>query len=360
MRPGWGRLGSRLSISLLAIVVTAVVLELGATVWEGIMASGRDGWTLVASRRLDLVEYGDGDRIYYLFEPNKTYRWEGVDVEVNSYGIRGPEISEGTGIEQLRILNLGDSVPFGWEVEFEETYGHILQEGLQRGNFELNVEVITVAIPGWTPAMAHSYLVDQGLALDPDVVVLAVTVVNDIYGTGPRVSRQGSVTDWLRDHTHAWPVLTTQARLLLARTVDPRFLPVLNPPRAAEAYYPLDEDDPRWANLVDPILDIQRACEKAGIPFLVVIFPTAMQINQEAHPDLPQRMLEDLGLQLEVSVIDLLPIYKQECSRMGWDACAGLENHLFADVWMHPSARGHELAAQALASAIDRVMTSTE
>jgi len=358
MRADLGRLGSGLLISLLAIVVTAVVLETLATVWEGIMANGRNGWTLVASRRLDLVKYGEGDRIYYLFEPNKTYRWEGIDVEIDSYGIRGPEISQDKGPEQFRILNLGDSVPFGWEVEFEETYGHILQQGLLLRNSERNVEVITVAIPGWTPAMAHSYLVDQGLALDPDLVVLAVTVVNDIYGSGPQVSRHGSVTDWLRDNTHTWPVLTTQARLLLARALDPSFLPVLNPPRSAQAYFPLNEDDPRWANLLDPILDIERACEKAGIPLLVVIFPTAMQINEDAHPDLPQQMLEDLGVQLEVQVIDLMPIYRQECSRVGLDECTGLENHLFADVWMHPSARGHELAGQALYSAIDHVMSS--
>jgi hypothetical protein len=323
------------------------------------MADGRDGWTLVASRRLDLVPYGEGDRIYYLFEPNQMYRWEGIEVEINSYGIRGPEISEAGGNEPFRILNLGDSIPFGWEVEFEETYGRILQQELQLRYSDRQIEVITVAIPGWTPAMAHSYLMDQGLALKPDGVVLAVTIVNDIFGDGPQVSRPGSVTDWLRDHTHAWPVLTTQVRLLLARTVNPGFLPVLNPPRTAQAYYPGDEDDPRWGNLLDPVLAIARACETAGIPLWVVVFPTAMQVSEDAHPDLPQQMLKDLGEQLDAQVVDLLPVYRQECMRVGLEACAGLENHLFADVWMHPSARGHELAAQALYSAIAPVMSST-
>jgi hypothetical protein len=359
LRADLRRLGSGLLISFLAIVVTAVVLELGAAVWEAIMANGRNGWTLVASRRLDLVSYGEGDQLYYLFEPDKKYRWEGIDVEINSYGIRGPEISEDMGSDQFRILNLGDSIPFGWEVEFEEIYGQVLEQSLQLSNPDVEVGVITVAVPGWTPTMAHNYLLDQGLALEPDLVILAVTVVNDIYGSGPQVSRDGSVTDWLRDNTHAWPVLTTQARLLLARTLDPRFLPVLNPPRSAQAYYPLDEDDPRWASLLDPVVDIQQACEELGIPFLVVIFPTAMQVNEEAHPDLPQQMLEDLGLQLEMQVVDLLPAYRQECSRVGPEKCTGLENHLFADVWMHPSNIGHELAAQALSSAVSPTISST-
>lgn len=352
-------LASGVSISILAVVATVVVLEAAATLWEGIMARGHNGWTLVASRRLDLIKHGDGDQVYYLFEPNKSYRWEGIDVEIDSYGIRGPEIAVDKDPDQLRILNLGDSIPFGWEVEFSETYGQRLQHMLEQGDSGNNVEVITVAIPGWTPAMAHSYLLDQGLALDPDMVVLAITVVNDIYGNGPQVSQDGSVTDWLRDKTHVWPVLTTETRVLLARTLGPRFLPVLNPPRSAQSYYPLDRDDPRWSNLLNPVLEIQEICEKLGIPLMVVVFPTAMQVNEDAHPDLPQQMLRDLGSQLGIQVIDLLPVYKEECTRIGLEKCEGLENHLFADVWMHPSPRGHELAGQALYPAVDLLISPT-
>ncbi len=44
----------------------------------------------------------------------------------------------------------------------------------------------------------------------------------------------------------------------------------------------------------------------------------------------------------------MLPVYRQACDEAGEVACEGFENHLFADVWMHPNELGHQLAAGAL------------
>jgi hypothetical protein len=48
------------------------------------------------------------------------------------------------------------------------------------------------------------------------------------------------------------------------------------------------------------------------------------------------------------NLIDLLPVYREACEAVGPGACDGYVNHLFADVWMHPNARGHRLAANVL------------
>ncbi len=280
-----------LLISSISILVLVGGLELVAYFWERSTAQGPLGWTLVASRRLDLEVHGSPDRPYYLFRPHVSYLWEGIHVKINSFGFRTAEFripkSEGT----YRILNVGDSVAFGWEVRQEDTYGRQLERLLNARIDGRRYEVINAGTPGWTIESERNFLLLEGLSYQPDMVLLDVTVVNDIYGRGPAVLQNRNLIHWLRDNTYTWPFLTTQARFLLARQRGPQAIPVLNPPRDASAYYPLEADSPVWDEIWSLILEMHEAAQARGIPFVLVVFPTAFQVNSSAHPDVPQRVL---------------------------------------------------------------------
>ncbi len=338
---------ARLLISAIAIVLCLGTLELIGVLWELSTAQGQYGWTLVASRRLELEPAGSVDRPYSLLRPNTRAIWEGIPVETNSQGFRDEEFSQIKPDGRYRILNLGDSIAFGWEVQQESTYGSQLEHLLNAQKNGLRYEVINTAVPGWSLLDERNFLLEQGLSYQPDLVLLDFTTVNDV-GLSQSVEGKKTLFTWLRDHTHAWPFLTIQTRFLLSRYVGPEAIPVLNPLDDPKVYFPVDENDPVWEKVWAPIAEMAEKCKERGIDFVIVLFPTAFQINSSQHPDTPQKALNKRAAAAQIQLVDLTPIYKAACEDLGPRACDGYVNELFVDVWMHPTALGHRLAAEAL------------
>jgi hypothetical protein len=344
--PRTSRLLRGLLISTVTLVVLAAALEVVGYAWERHTSAGPLGWALVASRRLVLEPKGLPERVYYLAEPGRQYRWGDIPVAINSRGLRDEEHAADKPAATRRILNLGDSVVFGWNVRQGDTYGAQLQQLLSARGGQ-RTEVIDAGIPGWTIEHARNFADQEGFAYAPDAVVLDITVVNDVYGSGPHLSSGSPLVDWLRDETHLWPFLTTQARFLAARRYGPEAIPALNPPTAPEAYYPLDEQSPVWEELWRWIADLDAGCRRRGVPLVLLVFPTGFQIN-DGHPDVPQRVFARRAAAAGIAMVDLLPIYQAACQAHGAESCRGLVNLLSADVWMHPTPLAHRLAAEAL------------
>lgn len=100
-----------------------------------------------------------------------------VTVAVNALGMRGPERGTSKPAGTARILLLGDSFAFGWGVEQEETFGARLERLLTERVGA--VEVLSAAVPGWSTDQHSIYQRTQGLALGPDLILLA-TSENDL------------------------------------------------------------------------------------------------------------------------------------------------------------------------------------
>lgn len=339
-----------LLISFLTILICLSGIELAGYIWEKKTAQGPLGWTLVASRRLHLEREGSSEYPYYLFKPNEDYLWGGIPVHIDSRGFRTQEFKIPKPAHTYRILNIGDSVAFGWDVPQEATYGKQLEQLLNENDSSKNYEVINAGIPGWNPEDERNFLLAGGLQYQPDLVILDLTIVNDIYGKSQVSTLSGgwSLFQWLRDHTYGWPFLTTELRFLLSRSYGPEAIPVLNPPKEASAYFPLDENSPVWDRVWSYIAEMNQACKRRNIGFLIVAFPTAFQLNSANHPDTPQKVFSKRAAQAGIPFIDLLPTYRQACEGASPGACEGYRNLLFADVWMHPNQYGHSLAAKAI------------
>jgi hypothetical protein len=297
------------------------------------------------------------DQPYDLFRPNEDYLWQGIPVHVNSRGFRTEEFAVPKSLETYRILNAGDSIAFGWAASQADTYGKRVESVLNARGPGQNYEVINAGIPGWGPRDEKNFVLEEGLSYQPDVVVLDVTVVNDVAQAaqligGPIAEKRPGPFQWLGDNTYGWPFLTIQARFVLARASGPEAIPVLNPPREASGYYPLDANSPVYDELWGEYDAIRSACEQRGIPLILVVFPTAFQVNSAAHPDMPQQVLRRRAQAAGITLVDLLPIYKQWCNENGIQLCEGYQNGLFADVWMHPNPTGHWLAAEQILNAL--------
>jgi len=84
----------------------------------------------------------------------------------------------------LRIAVVGDSVAFGYGLDDDQTLAHQLERLLDelRPEGGRPVECRTVALPGWNCRNALSFLLDNWLVLNPDIV-LYLPIHNDLLDT---------------------------------------------------------------------------------------------------------------------------------------------------------------------------------
>lgn len=102
-----------------------------------------------------------------------------VEVSTNSLGLRDVEYGA-KGEKDFRILALGDS--FTWAAygtSLQETFVKILEKKLNLSSANLRYQVINAGVPGYSTDQELLYLINRGLHLQPDLVMLNFHVGND-------------------------------------------------------------------------------------------------------------------------------------------------------------------------------------
>lgn len=346
----------------IAMVIIGPLLLIGllegvAYIWERGQANGIYAWELVASRRLDWIQYPEPGAGYTLMAPGNRYEWQGIPVEINSHGLRNPETTYKKPDNTFRILNVGDSIAMGWGVGEEETYGRQLERLLnEQTPGSLRYEVINAAVPGWNLENELAYLQAEGLKYEPDLILLDITIVNDIYGKSALLAHNRPVPiEWLRTHTYFWPFLTIQLRWIEARAEGRERISVIDPPTEAASYFPLDPEAKQWTDIWSKVSAINRLAEENDARFLLLLFPLEFQVLDESYSTVPQEALTTKAIESDIPVVDLLPAYRQACQEKP-GGCHLEDRYLFADVWMHPSAYGHELTAIEIKAFLDEML----
>jgi hypothetical protein len=323
------------------------LLEGLAYIWERTQANGPYAWELVASRRLVWEQHPEPGAGYTLMKPGSHYKWQGIPVAVNSHGLRGPETPYEKPSNTFRILNLGDSIAMGWGAREEDTYGRQLEQLLnEHSTGDRHYEVINAGVPGWNLENALAYLQAEGLKYEPDLILLDLTIVNDIYGRNALLAQNRPASiEWLRANTYFWPFLTVQLRWMEARAEGRERIEAIDPPSRPESYFPLEPEAERWTEVWNSVLAIHRLALENKVQFGLILFPLEFQVLDEKYSTLPQELLTAKAAEAGIPVLDLLPTFQEACREKPGGACQLEDRYLFADVWMHPSAYGHELTA---------------
>jgi lysophospholipase L1-like esterase len=99
---------------------------------------------------------------------------ESWTVENNSLGYRGPELEfTRRGEEVFRVVCVGDSITFGFNVDQEDSYPRQLQRLLRERHPGRRIEVINTGVPGWSWYQGLRFVELEGLALHPSLVIAA-------------------------------------------------------------------------------------------------------------------------------------------------------------------------------------------
>ncbi|MCR9246224.1 MAG: SGNH/GDSL hydrolase family protein [bacterium] len=225
----------------------------------------------------------DLDGTLYRHKKNLDLDIGSYRLKTNSLGFRGPEIELEKPAGTFRILILGDSVSYGTGVNDEVTF-------LRRWEVALNehakpgqrFEVVNTGHPMYDSVQELAMLKDEGLALDPDLVLL-VYVVNDIeptrdvveqalLGKAPRPEEQ------LEDPGDTWtalaglfrPMMPATAKLLeLQSDAAVRFLSTQ--PEGTEWVPENFGKGPRgWRRSKQALLEMRDLCRQAKVPFYLL------------------------------------------------------------------------------------------
>lgn len=117
------------------------------------------------------------DQLVFRHKPSWKTHYGEVLVTYNELGLRDwPILPKGK--NEYRVLALGDSVTFGWGVDQDKTFAARL-ESLLPERLHRPVRVINSGVGGYNTVQEVTYFKQEGLALQPDLVILTY-VQNDI------------------------------------------------------------------------------------------------------------------------------------------------------------------------------------
>ena len=219
------------------------------------------------------------------------------DIKINSLGYRNREFEESKPEGTYRILVLGDSFILGWGVRQNAMVTHLLEESLQEEAGEHSVEVINAGFAaGYAPDTYYVYLKERGLALNPDLVVMAFLPRNDLEDIATRgVQELNSEGLPVRVRGRTEYVDEDNRRRQRTSFFYPRLVKLLKgaygrlerigdapePPEfMTEPYGPSYEQ--AWTLMERCVEGMQGLVRAEGAQFVSTVIPDALQVGREA------------------------------------------------------------------------------
>jgi hypothetical protein len=284
-------------------------------------------------------------------------------IETNELGMRDLDRSGPRVPHQKRILVLGDSFMEAVQVPFEDTFPRQLRRVLA-GACSGNVDVLNGSVSGWGTDEELTFLRKHGRDLAPDLVLVAVTLHNDVSDNlrmefnelrdgrvvekrvEPLTDRQLFILRlkaFLAGHSHLYQF--AYRRWIASRVRQ----------GATELDHHVAEilaDDPAlasgWVLTLGLFDEVRATAANLGARLALVLIPIRMQLSSEspAAGDAPQRRILEWGRSRDIPVIDLLPEFR-DWTRQG-------KAPLYLERDGHWTPEGHVLAAQVTARQVLR------
>ena len=278
--------------------------------------------------------------------------------DFNSWGFRDREFQRSKD-GRTRVVMVGDSFLMGPNVPPDQVISRQLERHAGPG-----VQVYNLGILGYGPDQALVRLLDEGLALDPDLVVLTVFPAND-FGDLRRnrlfdVDAGGALIP--HPENPVARVMRTPRLWQIARraTTGEFFRPGEQDELVEQLFgdgYDLlqDRDDPESRIKIDLMRAVlrtfQRELEERQIPFFVVILPSYENIQNDANFR-RKRVPRELYFRNEELVLEICAELGLRCLDLSPTFVEHRRTGLYSDLDRHPSAVGYELAALATGRAV--------
>ncbi|MAE69617.1 MAG: hypothetical protein CME06_04005 [Gemmatimonadetes bacterium] len=298
----------------------------------------------------------------YVFYSDSYNRFRGrpfadeLDFKLNSLGFKDEEFAQ-RDPRIYRILGIGDSFAFGI-VPYKYNYLSLIESQLQADG--LDVEILNMGIPSIGPHGYLSLLIDEGLELQPDMVLVSFFIGNDFEQSKKKkayeysyvasllhtmvnlhTNYEGQVVHGNSAYCDTCPSLDIDSYLAMEHSRSSIYL-------IDDAKFPVDLE-----NALYYLDHIHTLCKNNDMEMMVVIIPDEMQVNRELMEDVMDTYYPDLGLDewdislpnrklhsaLDALGIDNLDLY---------DAYSTSSDRLYLPRNSHWNIAGNQLAADTI------------
>ena len=303
-----------------------------------------------------------------------------VVVRTNSAGYHDVEHSRSKPADTFRVVVLGDSFVEAVQVTTEENLCRLLEAELIADG---PVEVINLGVAGSGTAAEYLRLRDEGLAYDPDLVVLVFVVTNDVYNNSPDLEiKKNKPFFALTEGGQLQPVepaadLPTEADdggLVVALARRSHLLRLVLRAGAARKHLaegggiPIDyyvfaeQASPEWSSAWDVTEALLAAtgetAESGGARFTMLVVPDRLQLQDDlwkqavdSYPGMadvswhlaePNQRLETICARQQLSCFDLMAPFAEHLAAGGQPLHFPIDGHL--------NVEGHRQTARLLAT----------
>jgi GDSL-like Lipase/Acylhydrolase family len=293
-------------------------------------------------------EYVPGSRFKAVYANNPRGYFDSdnsVSFEMNSLGLRGPEISHDKPLGTFRILVLGDSFTFGAGVRDEDTFVRRLEKSLNEHTTSKNFEVLNAGVEGYNTRDEVIYLENQWLELDPDLVLIGF-YLNDAYPDltfavtikGLNLGVSFVQPSGLARYSYTWDYAQHELHTRKLRRKVDEFYAAAYFSHPKEFLENADDVQVDWSVCRDALkraMDLTRA---RNIKIALAVFPEFYRLDAGYPFENIHRLVVETCESISLPACDLLPIYRGMRTDRLW---VHITDH-------HPNEVAHQLAARAI------------
>lgn len=296
-------------------------------------------------------------------------------LQSNSLGFNDTEFSEAKPPGVFRIAALGDS--FNWNGGLKQNYWSLAERLLNESQQVSRFEILNLGICGTGLQEYEAMLSSVGLRFSPDMAAAGVYVGNDLAFDNDafRIEMRFGTLHWLptrrlswfnleRD-SYLWSFLKTRFKIWRNHQDlkkegnlqgNPQLLSRGNFLRSEKnklsIFQPSFYDNPPWKQAQSNLLRMRDVSRERGIPFVVIILPSAVQVDDalwkelfDTSPELdrtaydrhlPQKRMIQFLRQNEIPFYNVLELFISE-------AVPAAELYVPSDT--HFSTKGNQLTA---------------
>ncbi|MDP6368647.1 MAG: SGNH/GDSL hydrolase family protein [Planctomycetota bacterium] len=295
----------------------------------------------------DRNPYMDDARHRHRHRPGFQGRFDGTWYDINSLGLRGPELELGGGDGERVIVALGDSCTFGKGVREARSWPRRLEAKVWQLDSTLAPKVVNLGVNGFSCRDYGPWFEELGAPLSPDIVILGFNIndfPNALAAADRVVQKRQSVRGLLPQAW--WDALGRTATFRLARGLFYELTEERDWARAEAFARGTGEDallGEAWGKVEGHLAQLRDAVEGGGGRLAIFLFPYESQVMLEDYQSAPQERLSQTCRELEVPFMDLADVFRERL------ASDGNRESLF--LWgdhYHPNARGQDIVAQAV------------
>lgn len=287
-------------------------------------------------------------------------------IDINSHGFRGDEIPTIKKPDETRILVFGDSITFGVSMPKEYTYVERTETYLAAKPHHGRTSLINGGVEGVGTKDEIDILVDQGLAISPDIVVVSF-YLND--GNPPdRLAAGLANPGFIRRHSVLAQTIYRAYKLKQYSKGEMEEANIygwlnITPPQdwrtnraSLLQYAKVAEKDwgaawkpSTWVGIEEQMKRLQVLAKERNFKVVFVAFPITFQVYAAYVEDEPQQRLRILADKYHFHFFDLLPVFRSHAG----------DRTLFLD-WCHLTVDGHDTVGKALADFLSEQVLSRD